>query len=231
VVQAAVDFTCHEFESRGGSCTPEVRKALAAAYQKAIDQIQSGIVRTAKEPGCGDKEAAHEHGREPLPCFSKYAGADVRPAAGAVTEPAALTVRVKRAKPDPEFATPGCRLAADLELENFFPGGNVHGVTYGPSKLQGYPFLPAETVVPALALGKTADLTLVFTRYRPFALPGHYNATLWWDDWLYLYRGGKGPLSAGANTVTPVPGAKAADGTTLKLACAGPAEKMVEIPE
>ena len=68
-VDAAVDYSCKEFESHGGQCTPELRKALAAAYGKALDQIQVGASQI-KEPGCGNTELAHENGREPLPCFT-----------------------------------------------------------------------------------------------------------------------------------------------------------------
>ncbi len=231
VAEAAADYTCKEFESRGGHCTPEMRKALAEAYKIGIDKIQAGIVKDAKEPGCGDIQLAHEHGRGALPCFTDYPGTDVRPAKGAVTEPATVAIRVKQVKPTPSFGMPGCTLKADLQLTNHFPGANLHGVDYGPSTLYGNPFLPAEAVIPALGPGDTFDVTLVFSRWKPFAVPGHYNATIWWDDWLYLYRGGQGPLSASALTATPVPGAKAPNGKDMTLSCGQSTQTLVQIPD
>lgn len=230
-VEAAVNFTCHEFETRGGQCTPEMRMAIAAAYQKGIDQIQKGIVRAANEPGCGDTQAAHDHGREPLPCFTDFPGVEVQPAAGAVSTPATVKVRVQRVKPNPPFFLPACRLVLDLDLRNHFPGANIGGIDYPATPLQGHPFEPAEAAVPPLSLGKTADLTLVFTRIRPFAVPGHYNPTIWWDDWLYLYLGGRGPLTAASTTISPVPGAQELNGTTVPLACSPGAKTTVQVPK
>jgi hypothetical protein len=230
VAEAAADYTCAEFEAHGGQCTPEMRKALVAAYAKGIDQLQLGIVKAATEPGCGDLQEAHDHGVKALPCFTDY-GAEVKPASGAVTEPAFVTLRVRRVKPNPPFALPGCRIRADLKLTNEFAGANLHGVDYGPDTLHGSPFLPPETGIPALPLGQPMDVTLVFSRYQPFALPKHHNATIWWDDWLRLYTGGHGPLSAFASTVTPVPGAKEFNGTMITLACAEDAQATVQIPK
>jgi hypothetical protein len=212
VAEAAADYTCSEFQSHGGQCTPEMRKALVAAYAKGIDRLQLGIAKAATEPGCGDMQAAHDHGREALPCFTDF-GAVVKPAPGAVTEPASATLRVTRVKPNPPFALPGCRVRADLQLKNDFAGANLHGADYGPSTLDGAPFLPAETAIPAVAFGQVLEVTLVFSRYQPFALPRHYNATVWWDDWLRLYTGGHGPLSASASS------------------CAASAQTMVQIPK
>jgi hypothetical protein len=231
VVEVAVDYTCKEFETQGGYCTPEMKAKLNEVYQQGIDKIQLGIVTVAKEPGCGDEKTAKEHGRHALPCFTKYPGADARPATGAVTEPATVTIRVTRVKPNPSFAMPACRLSADLSLTKHWDGGNLYGIDYKPAVLQGNPFLQPETDIPPLALGKSMEVTLVFSRYQPFAVPGHYNATMWWDDWLRLYRGGKGPLSAGVRTAVPVPGAKLFDGTEVALACADNATGTVQIPD
>jgi hypothetical protein len=231
VVDVAVDYTCKEFETEGGYCTQEMKDKLKDLYQQGIDQIQWGIATAAKEPGCGDEKTANEHGRHALPCFSKYTGAVVRPATGAVTEPATVTVRVTRVKPNPPFSMPACRLSADLSLTTHWDGGNLYGVDYKPGVLQGNPFLAPESDIPPLGLGQSLEVTLVFSRYKPFAVPGHYNATLWWDDWLRLYRGGKGPLSAGVRTVSPVHGAKLFNGTEVALACADNTKATVQIPD
>jgi hypothetical protein len=230
VAEAAANYTCDEFESRGGQCTPEMRKALAAAYKKGLDQIQLGVSTAAREPGCEDVEAAHEHGREPLPCFTKY-GATVEPATGAATEPASVTIRVRRSKPDPSFVMPPCVLRADLQLRNQLPKVNLHGVDYGPAQLDGNPFQQPESGIPALAVGQQTDITLVFSRYRPFAVPGDYSPGLmWFEDWLYLYQGGTGPLSASVSTAAPVPGAVEFNGKEITLECASLAETRVQIP-
>jgi hypothetical protein len=138
---------------------------------------------------------------------------------------------VTRVKPNPPFAMPACRLSADLSLTKNWDGGNLYGVDYPSNVLQGNPFLSPEADIPPLALGQFLEVTLVFGRYKPFAVPGHYSPTLWWDDWLRLYRGGKGPLSGGVKTVAPVQGAKLFDGTEVALACAENAKATVQIPD
>jgi hypothetical protein len=230
VVEGAVEYSCKEFETHGGECTPEERKALAKVYQSAIDQIQIGLVKATKEPGCGDTQAAHDEGREPLPCFSDYPGTDVRPATGAVTELPTVTIRVKRVKPNPHFPIAGCHIKADMSVTNSFPGAEIAGVKYNPAQLQGYPFVAAEAAIPALPIGATVDVTLAYPRIQAFAVPGHYNATIWWEDWQYLYRGGLAKVLMSGRTTTPVPGATGVNGKDVTLPCAEFTEATIQLP-
>jgi hypothetical protein len=230
IADLAADYSCTQIEARGGHCTPAMRAMLAKLYKAGIDKIQVGIVRNAKEPGCDNAQEAHDNGREPFPCFTSFDGADVRPATGVVTEPAQVTVAVTRVKAGPPFQMSACRVRVDLSLSNHFPGGYVHGANQPPADLHGQPFLPADVVVPSLALGQSVNVTAVFSGYRHFHLPTNHDPNLWWDDWMYLYRRGTGPLSAGVSTIMPVPGAKGPSGSELPLSCGAATQTSVQIP-
>jgi hypothetical protein len=227
LADAAADYTCDQIESNGGNCTPEMRAKLAEVYRAAIDDMEKNLRRAAHEPGCGDTQAANENGAEaPLPCFSDYAGAEVKPAKGSVQEPARVTVRVRRVKSNLSFALPPCRVGATLYLENQFPGNTyVHGVHYkDPQKLSAPPFVSAVAHLPQMSAGETRDVTVSFTTLEPFHLKGNYGGPVWYDDWLYLYQGGHGPLHASLSTATAVPGAQ------RPLECSEGAETQVQIP-
>lgn len=230
VVDAAVDYSCGEFEAHGGQCTPAMRKTLEAAYQEAVNRIQEGLIRETKEPGCGNTALAHENGREPLPCFTKYPGTEVRPATGAVTELPSMTIRVKRVKPNPPFPMPGCRLRADLDVTNYFPGAVISGVEYKKTPLSGRAFDSAVSAVPPLSVGSTVDVTLAFTRITPFYVPGHHGG-IGWFDWQYLYRGGLGTLSLSLQTIAPVAGATEFNGTDVTLACGTSVQSIMQLPK
>ena len=122
-VDVGVDFTCASIESSGGKCSPELRAALAKVYATGLDKLQSQLDQTTKEPGCGNATIAHEHGREPLPCFGDYSGVEFRPADGAVYQPPMVTARVTRtARGLPELERSGYDLRAELTLRNTFEG-------------------------------------------------------------------------------------------------------------
>ena len=203
VVDAAVGYTCDAFESQGGMCTPEMREQLAKLYQQALDELLEGIKRDGKEPDCGDGQTANEHGKLPLPCFTQFPGTDVKPASGSVYEPSMVTVRVTRVKPDPDFIMPGCSVFANVNLQKEFKGGWFGGWYAKPGLLSGEAFVEQRTSIPPLALGKSVDLTLLFTRTQKHSLPGLYQPD--YVGWQNLYVGGKGSLIAGAITDKGVP--------------------------
>lgn len=229
VAEAGADYTCQQFETHGQQCTPAQRDELEKAYREAIDKIQLGLIRATKEPGCGDEKLANENGRHALPCFLDFPGTDVRPAPGAVTELPAVTVRVTRVKPDPDFPMPGCRLGVLLKVTNHFPGATISGVPYDPAPIGGLPFEPARSGMPVVPLGKSIEVTIPFQRVMPFWVPKHHGSP-WWSDWQYLYRGGAGILWFGATTVTPVPGALLIGNRPTTLECAAEEKASVQIP-
>jgi len=234
VVDVAVDYTCDEFETHGGQCTPEQRAAMAKAYHEMVAQTRLALIRETKEPGCGNVALAHENGREPLPCFTTYPGVDVRPATGAVTELPMVFIRVTRVRPNPPFPMPGCRLSANLSVKNYFPGAEINGHQYKAGSIQGDAFEPEGTAIPPLPVGGSMLVTLPFTRFSQFYLPDHHHTALLWDgwfDWQYLYKGGTGTLGLGMRTILPVAGAKQVDGKNITLPCAEYVKSTIQIPK
>jgi hypothetical protein len=216
IVDGAVDYSCKAFESQGGVCTPEMRQKLAKLYEGALDQLRAEIKKQGKEPDCGIKKS----GLLPLPCFTNYPGTDVKPAAGSIYEPSAVTVRVTRVKPDPDFPMGSCSVSVSMYLKNYFQGAQLGGVHVKPSPIEGAAFVPASSAIPPLALGKSVDVPLVFTQIKPYALPGLYGSasSLWGlAGWTYLYNGGKGSLSAGLMGDQPVK--LPTGGFPTKIAC------------
>jgi len=203
VVNAAVEYSCKSFESQGGVCTPEMREQLAKFYKQALDKLIEEIERDGNEPDCGDAQTAKEHGRLPLPCFTAFPGTEVKPATGSVYEPSMVTVRVTRTKSDPEFTMPGCSVYANVNLQNDFKGGWFGGWYAKPGLLAGEAFVEARSSIPPLALGKSIDLTLTFTKTQKHSLPGLYQPD--YIGWMQLYVGGKGSLFAGAVTDKGIP--------------------------
>lgn len=203
VVDAAVEFSCESFESQGGACTPEMRAQLAKWYKQGLDKLLAEIQRDGKEPDCGDKQTANEHGRLPLPCFTAYPGAEVKPATGSVYEPSYINVRVRRVKPDPDFALPTCSVYAVVNLQNDFKGGWFGGWKAKPGLLSGEAFVEVRHPIPELKLGKSVDLTLTLTRIQKLSLPGLYQPD--YIGWLHLYQGGKGFVMAGAVSDKGIP--------------------------
>ncbi|MBK9214152.1 MAG: hypothetical protein IPM59_00905 [Chloracidobacterium sp.] len=198
VVDAAVEFSCDSFESQGGACTPEMRAQLAKWYKQGLDKILAEIQKDGKEPDCGDAQTAKEHGRLPLPCFTAYPGTDIKPATGSVYEPSYIIVRVRRVKPDPDFALPTCSVYAVVNLQNNFKGGWFGGWKAKPGLLSGEAFVQVRHPIPELKLGKSIDLTLTFTKIQKHSLPGLNQPD--YIGWMHLYQGGNGFVMAGTET-------------------------------
>lgn len=198
VVDAAVEYTCASIESQGGECTPGMREALHDAYQYGLDKLEQEVTEQATEPGCGDTEEAHAHGREPLPCFLQYPGVEISAATGSVYQPPIAVIRVSRVKQDPPAPVTDCRLRLDLWLHNHFSGGYLQGASVNPADLDGAPYEDEYQPVPPLALGHSADLTVTLLRIRPFVVPGHFVQPTpgTSDDWWRLWYGGHGEAIA-----------------------------------
>lgn len=203
VVDVAVEFSCESFESQGGACTPEMRAQLAKWYKKGLDKLLAEIQKDGKEPDCGDAQTAKEHGLLPLPCFTAYPGTEIKPATGSVYEPSNITVRVRRIKPDPDFALPSCSVYAVVNLQNDFKGGWFGGWKAKPGLLSGEAFVEVRHPIPELKLGKSVDLNMTFPKIQKHSLPGLNQPD--YIGWLHLYRGGKGFVMAGAVTDKGIP--------------------------
>lgn len=227
IVDASVEYTCDVIESNGGICTPELRAKLREIYKKALDKALGELARAGKEPDCGDKQEASEHGLLPLPCFTNYPGAEVQPAPGSVYAPSTVTVRVTRVKPDPGFPLASCNVSVKMSLTNYFKGGYVSGVYMKPTQLAGDPFVVAQSAIPPVALGKSVDVNLVFNEMGVFNMPGAYNPNFHLAPWLHLYNGGKGSLWAYSEQTQT---AKSFTGYSELLSCGTGDKWSVQIP-
>jgi hypothetical protein len=196
VVDAAVDYSCIAIENKGGTCTPELRAALAKGYQIGLDQLLKDNEKAANEPECASRPGA-------LPCFTHYPGTQVEPAIGAVFQPPSVSVRVTLVKPFHNWAHPQSKLNASLTLHNIIAAGTQIENYYAPipkTQLDGQLFVPVEVPVPILAMGQSADVTLVFDRVQQFHfstttdVQGKPNGYTQHNGWCRLYEGGKGAL-------------------------------------
>jgi hypothetical protein len=229
--EAAADYTCQIFESNGGECTPAMRTGLEIAYKEGLNQLQKNLHQQASEPGCGDAAAAKDNGKLPLPCFTSYEGTEVRPATGSIQEWPIVTVRVTQLKKNPPFPMPPCKVTVNFSLNNHFSGGYLGGAMVKATDMSGYPFESVEGAIPAMAVGESHDVPLVFSKIVPFRVPGHQALPQAMStDWLHLYVGGTGPIHATSSTSGPVVGAKAS-GRDQVLDCADRIEGTIQIPE
>jgi len=197
VVDGAVDYSCTVLENQGGTCTPELRAAFAKGYKIGLDQLLKENEKSAKEPDCESAAGA-------LPCFTKYPDTEVQPATGAVFQPPTVAVRVTLTKPYHSWSHPEGELKASLRLHNVVPAGTQIESYYAPvpkTQLDGELFVPIKIPVPLLAVGQSADVTLVFDRVQQYHFStttdaqGKLNGLAQHNGWCYLYEGGKGPLS------------------------------------
>ncbi len=201
-VDAGVNFTCMSIESNGGKCSPELRTALGKAYSAGLDKLSRSLDKTMREPGCGNEAVAHEHGREPLPCFGDMPGVEFKPARGAIYEAPMVRARITRVGPGlPEAGE--LELRADLTLSNHFPGGTIE--TYyqpvPPTDLSGELFAPARLRMPPLAMGQSVELSVPLGGIKQFTfsstknMKGENNGYAVHNGWCALYKGGHGPLN------------------------------------
>jgi len=228
ISDASVDYTCDLIEGNGGVCTPELRAKLREIYKKALEKALGELARAGREPECGNAKEASEHGLLPLPCFTSYPGAEVKPASGSVYEPSTVVVRVTRVKPDPGVSLASCSVNVKMSLTNYFKGGYVSGVYMKPTPLAGDPFVGARSAIPPLTLGKSVDVTLVFSEKSVFNMPGAYNPSFHLTPWLHLYNGGKGSLWAGTKTDQSI---KLPNGQSGQIGCSQSDNLPVQIPK
>lgn len=200
IANGATEFSCQVFESNGGTCTPEMRKQLQAAFKKGLDELQKQVATNLKheahEPGCGDTQTAKEHGLVALPCFSDYPGVVVQPAIGSVYAPPEVKVRVTRKLPQPPAIQDCNRVAVEMKLTNSFKGGYLGGKNLPAAPVSGTPYKPVSMVVPALVVGQSIELLTVLAEMNPVQVPGNYVSNFYLPNWLVLYRGGQGSLNA-----------------------------------
>lgn len=228
---AMVEFSCQTFESNGGQCTPELRAQLRKYYKMALDELQKQLAENLKheahEPGCGDAETAKSHGQLPLPCFTDYAGTAVKPATGSVYAPPRVKVKITRKTAQPKGVA-GCNsLSVDLFLSNKFAGGMLSGKALPPANVSGAAYKTEVAAIPKLGIGQSADVVLDLNHMAQVNMPGNYYPNFYLPNWLVLYHGGKGTLSAGVL-------AQVESGTssgTLSGSCATGDSWQIQIPK
>ena len=223
-VDVGVDFTCASIESSGGKCSPELRAALAKVYATGLDKLQSQLDQTTKEPGCGNATIAHEHGREPLPCFGDYSGVEFRPADGAVYQPPMVTARVTRtARGLPELERSGYELRAELALRNTFEGQiESYYDPVPPTDLSGELFVPATVTLPSLGMGQSATVMLQMGGIQQYTFSSTKGGYAKHNGWCALYNGATGSVTVAATCRAP---------NGAPVSCASPARRTIQIPK
>jgi hypothetical protein len=169
--------------------------------------------------------AAHENGREPLPCFGDYPDVEFKPADGAVYQPPMLTVRVTRtARGLPELERSDYELRADLVLQNKFPGGQIESYykPVPPTDLSGELFAPARLTLPALTMGQSATVTLVMGGIKQYTFSSTSGGYAVHNGWCALYNGATGTATVAATCRT-------ANGAAVS--CASSGKKAVQTPK
>jgi hypothetical protein len=224
-VDAGVSFTCASIESNGGKCSPELKTALTKAYGAGLDKLEKQLDRTTKEPGCGSVAAAHENGREPLPCFGDYQDVEFKPADGAVYQPPMVTVRVTRtARGLPELERSEYELRADLVLQNKFPGGQIESYykPVPPTDLSGELFAPGRLTLPALTMGQSATVTLPMGGIKQYTFSSTSGGYAVHNGWCALYNGATGSVTVAATC---------RNSNGAAVSCASPGKKAVQTPK
>jgi hypothetical protein len=200
IADAAAEFTCDYIEAQGGGCPPGMREELRKRYAQALDELHKALAKEARrareEPGCGDAQAAKEHGLLALPCFADFPGAEVRPAPGAAYVPPRVHLRVTR-NALPVKGVAGCnRVAVNTMLSNKFVGGKLAGKNLKPADVTGAPYRTEVVGIPPLAVGHKREFALDLHRMATVQVPGNHVPDFYFPNWLILYRGGKGSVDA-----------------------------------
>lgn len=216
--KAATGYTCDLIESEGAECTPEMRKGLEEAYSKGIDQLQKDLIKQSNEPDCGNLQEANAHGLLPLPCFSNFPGAEVKPAPGSVETSPTVKTRITRTKPDPKFAA-NCALHATLIVKNDIAG-------YGKTEAKPWPAAKAP-IPPISGVGGSSVVTMSFGPRQPWHPSGKQGATA---EWHQLLMGATGTLNVtGSGTAAAQP--PLPSGIVSVTCAAGPGPKTLAIPQ
>lgn len=123
-----VDLAAEEITAATGvPCVDICKDVLRDALDEGVKAVQSMSV----EPACGDEQAAHERGREPL-CIVGYI---VKPVQGSVYEDPVATLEVTRKAlvgvPPGDYSS--CHLFISALFTQQYPGGTVSG-PYGSNK-------------------------------------------------------------------------------------------------
>lgn len=222
-VDAGVAFTCTTIENQGGKCSPKLRDALKKAYGAGLDKLEQNLDRVNKEPGCGNEKEAHEHGREPLPCFGKIAGVEFRAADGAVYQPPMVTVRITRNN-FPVAEHTDLVLRTTVWLKNRFPGGTIE--TYyqpvPPTDLAGELFVPGSLTLAPLAVGQSVNLILPMGGIKQYTFSSTQGGYAVHNGWCALYNGG---------TATVLGSIKCRTAEGAEASCGVSGERTVQMPK
>ena len=200
LADAAVEASCQAFESNGGKCTAAMREKLKAAYRSGLDalqkKIEADLKHAATQPGCGDATAAAEHGKLPLPCFGDYPGVVVQAASGTVYQPPLVKVRATRKLPQPQ-GVQGCnRVSLSMWMTNTFKGGTLGSKQLPAAAVSGWAYKTVVVPIPPVNPGQSIEFSTALHDMGVVQVPGNFVQSFYLPNWLVLYRGGKGSLTA-----------------------------------
>jgi hypothetical protein len=225
LVDAAVEFTCDQLEGdskSGGGCDALVEQKLRELYAGGLAELKKQAKRAGQEPDCG---TVPDPNWEPLPCFTDFAGTEVKPAPGAIYVPPFVTLAVTRTKPVPSPYL-ACRATLTMHAKNHFEGTSyVNGVKLAAKDIAGELYAPAVVAIPLLEQGESVKLKIAFQQFRLFSIASNASTpsgTL--AEWAELYWGGDGTIGAGTDGPLPV------SMSSGRAPCSGPASLAVKLP-
>jgi hypothetical protein len=129
-----------------------------------------------------------------------------------------------------------CKVSVGLHLDNYFLGGNLGGradyMYAAPAQLSADAYDRPSVPIPALAPNESKVLTLAFTDFADFVIPGFstvHHPKIPMEHWRWLYYGAGGVLDA--RTSAEVVAGK---GSPLEkkdwVACSAPVKRPEPMP-
>lgn len=205
-----VEMAADEMEASGIPCPQECKDLIKEGVDYSLDQVKKSF----KSNSCIGETEAHENGIEPL-CPPD--GVETTPDPRGQPMPPTAVIRVTRRTntTGPAITEPSsCYVSvAGSSKNDSYIGENINfyfgqaNFKWQGASIQGG-LVSGGMPIPSLAPGKSVEIPLMLDPL-PYWIPGHYKWYQQWinvptyDDWAYLYQGGKLTLTAGGSCSFP----------------------------
>lgn len=205
-----VEMAADEMEANGIPCPEDCKKLLKQGIDYSLEQVKKSF----KSNSCIGEEEAHANGFEPL---CPPPGVETIPDPHGQPAPPTTQIRVTRLAGSTGANIPqpsSCYVTLSGSAKNDSYVGKTVNLYFGQSTFswQGASIegslISGGMPIPSLAAGQSVEIPLVLQPV-PFWLPGHFKWYQQWinvpvyDDWAYLYQGGKMSLTAGGSCTFP----------------------------
>lgn len=202
------DYLAAEIAAQAGCSSTDCRELIKENLKNALDGSEDG------NPACGDVEAAHRMGIEPL-CLPEGVKAHIDPR-GTFRNASAVLELKRNHEPGGPVGGGSYKLYFNNAAVNSAAVGSwIHNIEpYGESvqitePLKGQVFLSKNIIIPELEKGQSVDIPINLIPAE-YWVPGHLEAMHGWttvtykdgipqrnyDDWWKLYYGGTLTLGA-----------------------------------